>query len=230
MSDTLQGSFDGDLCQVKPRRFNPTVTRVEILKNGNIETFASEVKKIIEPVPRTYDVAATIFVVEADRSLLRELEPWVLQAPWPRRKFLRAHFKDDDSAREELESEAYGVFFADWWQIAVQKKPGPGQQAISPTPSSTPISTPLIQQLISSGKTHNADTLDDPLSLRLDHERYSYWPESPHRPFHLVSTSVHGEGQKTTYHAAQQRMSYYSRIEDGVLTGQYNASQINFTL
>ncbi|KAK4116093.1 hypothetical protein N656DRAFT_223561 [Canariomyces notabilis] len=189
-----------DVFKLTYYRFTPEVVKLEILKDGTVRTFASSFSELYWPRDTcTSETAALVFAIEGDEGLKQRLELWIKKDdPWTRRDFVQGHFEGDEHVRRELEWKADNVFFANWWQAVAQK-----------------TAEHEIQQLVSSGRPFNVSTFDDPFKLRVDHTRYSPWPLSPHRPYHLLSISSDEKGKKTRFCAAQQCLSYYRYSESG---------------
>jgi hypothetical protein len=189
-----------DVLKLTYYRFSPEVVKLEILKDGTVRTFASSFSELYWPRDTcTSETAALIFAIEGDEGLKQRLELWIKKDdPWTRRDFVQGHFEGDEHARRELEWKADSVFFANWWQAVAQK-----------------TAEHEIQRLVSSGRPFNVSTFDDPFKLRVDHTRYSPWPLSPHRPYHLLSIFSDEKGEKTRFCAAQQCLSYYRYSESG---------------
>ncbi|KAK4163102.1 hypothetical protein QBC43DRAFT_265083 [Cladorrhinum sp. PSN259] len=182
-----------------PPPLEATVTGIEIAEDGSISTFRADLSAISASHPGRFGITARIFVIVGDGSLMNSLGSWIGQDSQPWHGFVKAHLEDDGNLQREL-SDAAGanVFFASWWRTEEQEE-----------------HQYWIQRRIRANKPYSVDTPDDPWTLHLDHERYSHWPNCPHRPYHVISAP----GARTTgYHAAQECMSYYRADVDGVMT------------
>lgn len=185
------------------------ITKIEVLKDGQVKASPSSVYSLIKQVePRedgdTADPVSKIYLVKGGESPVSDLGPWVVDDPDLRREFLQAHINNDDDQQREVmeatEGRNVSVFFASWWKLVVQKK-----------------DQHRIHKRILSKKPYDIDTIDDPLNLHLPHRRFMDAPRMAPRPCHLISFA---EGGEEVYKAAQECMSYLCVSVKGIKTGK----------
>ncbi|GAB1310712.1 hypothetical protein MFIFM68171_00922 [Madurella fahalii] len=177
------------------------VCGVLIAADGSTKEFPADLTTIVKSDARDAAVAARIYMVQGGESLLEHLDDWIRRAPGPRHAFVQGHLGDDGGAEFEQEVGETGVnaLSTSWWRFAPQDR-----------------HQNWIHRRILANRPYSINTIDDPMNLRLGHQRYSPVPRCQYRSYHLISFSRNGE---QVYNAAQERMSLYSYVDvDGVLT------------
>lgn len=172
--------------------------------------------------PEVPGLVARILIVVGDDTLVRALEPWMTKERgggngakagkigFPEadlKRFIRAHIQADNDGLRQEEEDAAGempgfVSVIGWWRRRVQD-----------------LSSFVVERKIADGRPWSTD--DDSTPLNRTFDRYSPWPACTHRPHHLLSTSQKGG---VAINVAQERMSLYWAVVDGIQTGKSAAS------
>lgn len=180
-----------------PRPFNAEVIEIRITKDGQIDSSSRGSLSLLLSSPELQDpnIAARIFVVEADSALIKALPDDF----WVGRKFVATHLQDDEGPRRDLGLETPNAFFATWSRLVVQSE-----------------NQFKMEQRILQGKSYDIDTIGDPMDRHLDHTRYYRWPDCPYRSYDLISVSQDG---KKLCHAARESMSFFYTTDVQLFTG-----------
>jgi hypothetical protein len=160
---------------------------------------------------------ARILIVVGDSTLVHALEPWMVKQGEEEagkvgflepdlKRFIGAHINADDDELDQEEEDAAEekssfICVISWWRRRVQN-----------------LSSFVMARKIADGRPWSTDGASAPSNREFD--RYFLGPTSPRRSYHLLSASLEGG---VAINAAQECMSLYWSVVDGIQTGKSDA-------